>query len=224
MAYVPDDASNSMFPFSRSSPAARLPCQLPAHPFPSPYSLATAYLLTFWTSPSTAGSTDGAPDGITPFLNTTQLLPAPTSKDTQSSYAASDLNLVQLTSSGELYYLDALTSQNAWAVKSDAAWNKMSYTASGLGAASGSSSASSSSAVASGSSMMSASGSSTRMSGSATTTKSAVSTSVAAASSSAAAAAASASNGAKSAGSREVHSLGSVVGALVLGAGALFLL
>ena len=116
-----------------------LPCTHPS--FPSPY---PAYVITHWTSPSTAGSTDGAPSGISSFINSTQVLPAPSSKDTASTYAASDTSLVQLTSTGELYYLPVFGSSaevGGYAVKSDAAWSKIGYTlAGGSGSSSNSSS------------------------------------------------------------------------------------
>lgn len=117
-----------------------------------PSDFSATYVVTHWTSPSTAGQTSDAPAGINTYINTTQTLPAPSSKDTSSSFASSDTSLVQLDGSGALYYLEGAYG-NGWQVSSSASWQKMSYTLAGLsGGSSGSSSSSASSGASSSSS------------------------------------------------------------------------
>ncbi|KAL7415643.1 hypothetical protein BDY24DRAFT_381758 [Mrakia frigida] len=119
------------------------------------------FILTHWTSPSTAGSTDGAPSGISPYLNSTQLLPAPSQQDTGATYAASATDLVQLTSTGELYYLTVLGSSSevgGYAVESGATWTKIGYAVGGGSGSSTAAAGASASASAGGSASASGSG------------------------------------------------------------------
>ncbi|KAH8928302.1 hypothetical protein BT69DRAFT_1329726 [Atractiella rhizophila] len=103
-----------------------------------PDDFSSTYVLTHWTSPAVAGSSAGAPEGIVPFINTTQILPAPTSKDKLATYAASPLHLVQLTSAGKIYAIQALTGKrNTYTVQPNAKWTTVGFTASGVTAASG---------------------------------------------------------------------------------------
>lgn len=143
-----------------------------------PNDFSATYVVTHWTSPSTVGQTSDAPAGINTYINTTQTLPAPSSKDTSSSFASSDTSLVQLDGSGALYYLTGAYG-NGWQVSSSAQWAKMSYTLAGMSGGSSSSSggsSSSSSASATGS-QAAMSGSATSGSGSATNSASAAATS-----------------------------------------------
>lgn len=100
-----------------------------------PDDFSNTFLITHWTSPSTAGSTNDAPAGIMSYINTTQTLPAPESKDVQANYVSSDTSLVQMTSSGDIYYLEGAYG-DGYAAKSDASWKKLAYTVNGVSAAS----------------------------------------------------------------------------------------
>lgn len=113
------------------------------------------YVVTHWTNPGDYASTDGVPFA-TDLINSTQILPPPTSQDTQAGYAASPNDIVQVNSMGEIYYIQGAIEN--YQVKSGAAWTKMSYSLSGL---SGGSSGSSSSASASSSSSASGGASTT---------------------------------------------------------------
>ncbi|GHJ89848.1 hypothetical protein NliqN6_6250 [Naganishia liquefaciens] len=123
-----------------------------------PDDFSQTYVVTHWTSPSTAGQTSDAPAGIQNYINSTQTLSAPTSQDVLASYAASDTALVQMDSQGALYYVTGAFG-NGWQVPSGLAWEKSGYTLAGVtgsggasssSAASGSMTASSSAATASG--------------------------------------------------------------------------
>jgi hypothetical protein len=178
-----------------------------------PDDFSSTYIITHWTSPSTAGSTDGAPDGISSFINSTQILPAPSSKDTASVYAASTSSLVQLTSSGELYYINALPSTGGYAVAGDAAWAKIGYTASGGNSSTGGSSSTGSASAASATGSKAAS-----VSGSAAAASKTVSKAVSSASASVA------DVGGTSAGEREIRKGAVGIFAGVLGAAAFWVL
>lgn len=127
-----------------------------------PNDFSNAYVVSHWTNPSNYADTSGAPFS-TSQINTTQTLPAPSSQDVNAAYAASPSSIVQIDSSGNIYYIANAISN--YQVASGASWTKMSYTLSGTGTsntnsssvASGSSGASS---TASGSATASATGSS----------------------------------------------------------------
>ena len=129
------------------------------------------FVITHWTNPGTAGSTDNAPNGILDYINSTQVLPAPSSKDVQSSYAASNVGLAQLTSTGDVYYLPAFSASGGYAVDGSAAWAKVGYSLAGSGTASSASAApaasSAASSVVSGASSAASSGASRASSASA---------------------------------------------------------
>lgn len=119
------------------------------------------YVVTHWTNPGDYASTDGVPFA-TDLINSTQLLPAPSSQDSQAAYAASPSDIVQVNSQGEIYYLSGAI--NNYQVNSGATWTKMSYLLSGISGGSGNSSAapsSSGSASATSGSSSSGSGAST---------------------------------------------------------------
>jgi hypothetical protein len=132
-----------------------------------PDDFSNTYLVSHWTNPGDYSSTDGAPFA-TDLINSTQILPAPSNKDTQAAYAASPSDLVQVGSNGDIYYIAGGVAN--YQVASGASWTKMGYSLTGLGgssSSSGSSSSASGSASATGSSSASASGSASK-SGSAT--------------------------------------------------------
>lgn len=118
-----------------------------------PDSASNTYVVTHWTNPGDYASTDGAPFA-TDLINSTQLLPAPSTQNGQAAYAASPSDIVQVNPNGDIYYLAGAI--NNYQVNSGASWAKMSYSLSGGGLASGGNSstggggASSSSASASG--------------------------------------------------------------------------
>jgi hypothetical protein len=116
-----------------------------------PNDFSDSYVVTHWTNPSTYSSTDGAPFA-TSLINTTQTLPAPSSKDTNAAYAASP---------GNIYYMTNPVGGD-FTVQSGASWQKMSYSLSGAGSGSSSSSNSSTSAGASGSGSASKTASATK--------------------------------------------------------------
>ncbi|GFZ42810.1 hypothetical protein JCM24511_00528 [Saitozyma sp. JCM 24511] len=125
-----------------------------------PNDFSDSYVVTHWTNPSTYSSTDGAPFA-TSLINTTQILPAPSSKDTNAAYAASPYALAQIDSSGNIYYMTNPVGGD-FTVQSGASWQKMSYSLSGAGSGSSSSSNSSTSAGASGSGSASKTASATK--------------------------------------------------------------
>lgn len=119
-----------------------------------PNDFSSSYVVTHWTDPSNFLVYDTAPMSQS-LINSTQILPAPTSKDQQAGYAASPDTLVQIDSNEDIYYLT--NAVNNYAVQSGASWSKLGYTLTGV--AGGSSTNTSSSAAASGSASASASGS-----------------------------------------------------------------
>ncbi|KAJ9101629.1 hypothetical protein QFC20_005158 [Naganishia adeliensis] len=133
-----------------------------------PDDFSSTYVVTHWTSPSTAGQTSDAPAGIADYINSTQTLSAPTSKDMDSSYAASDTALVQIDSTGALYYVTGAFG-NGWQVPTGLSWQKLGYTLAGVTGTGSSSVAASSSATgsATGSASSSAAASSTGTAGNA---------------------------------------------------------
>ncbi|KAJ9092679.1 hypothetical protein QFC21_006745 [Naganishia friedmannii] len=149
--------------------------------------------------PTTDNSTSDAPAGIADYINSTQTFSAPTSHDTASSYAASDSALVQIDSTGALYYVTGAFG-NGWQVPTGLSWQKLGYTlAGGVSSAGSSSSNSSSSIAASSSTAATASRSGAASSGSAAASSAAASK-TSSAGGSAGSAAASASPSAKTGG------------------------
>jgi hypothetical protein len=120
-----------------------------------PNDFSDSYVVTHWTNPSTYSSTDGAPFA-TSLINTTQILPAPSSKDTNAAYAASPYALAQIDSSGNIYYMTNPVGGD-FTVQSGASWQKMSYSLSGAGSSSSSNSSTSAGASGSGSASKTAS-------------------------------------------------------------------
>lgn len=111
------------------------------------------YVVTHWTNPGDYASTDGVPFA-TDLINSTQILPPPSSQDNQAAYAASPNDIVQVTSNGDIYYIQGAIEN--YQVKSGATWTKMGYSLSGLSASGGSNSSASASSSASGSASASA--------------------------------------------------------------------
>lgn len=72
---------------------------------------------------------------------------APSKQDKDAVYTASDADLVQLTSDGELYYLPSVFT-NGYAVRADSAWEKIDYTVKGLASSNTSTAAPSSASTA----------------------------------------------------------------------------
>ena len=106
-----------------------------------PEDFSNSYVVTHWTNLGDYSVTSDAPFDAS-LINSTQTLPAPSSQDTNAAYAASPSAIVQLDSSGNIYYLNNPIS--SYKVNSDASWTKMDYTLSGASGSSSSSSASSS--------------------------------------------------------------------------------
>jgi hypothetical protein len=122
-----------------------------------PDDFSNTYLVSHWTNPGDYSSTSGAPFA-TDLINSTQILPAPSDKDTQAAYAASPSDVVQIASNGDIYYIAGGIAN--YQVASGASWTKMGYSLTGLGggaSSSGSSSSMSGSASATGSGSPSAS-------------------------------------------------------------------
>lgn len=110
--------------------------------------------------------TSDAPAGIADYINSTQTMPAPTSKDVSSSYAASDTALVQMDSTGALYYVTGAFG-NGWQVPTGLSWQKLGYTLAGVTGTGSSSVAASSSGTVSRSASAAATASSTGAAGNA---------------------------------------------------------
>jgi hypothetical protein len=128
-----------------------------------PSDFSDTYVVSHWTNPSSYSDTSGAPYS-TSLINTTQILPAPSSQDSNAAYAASPYALVQIDSTGAIYYLSNPVGAD-YTVQSGASWTQMSYSYAVSGAtasssASGSASASGASSGASGTASASKSGSS----------------------------------------------------------------
>ena len=123
-----------------------------------PNDFSNSYVVTHWTDPGNYLTTNTAPMALS-LVNSTQILPAPTSKDPLAAYAASPESLVQIDSNGDIYYISNAVGSD-YTVQSGASWQKLSYTLSGV-SGSGSSSNSTTSASPSGSASAGASGSAT---------------------------------------------------------------
>lgn len=111
-----------------------------------PNDFSQSFVITHWTDPGDYTRTSTAPMSLS-LVNSTQLLPAPSSQDTLAAYAASDNSIVQIDTKGDIYYLSNAVSN--FAVSSSASWQKLGYSLSGTsggstsasGSASGSASA-----------------------------------------------------------------------------------
>ena len=138
-----------------------------------PNDFSNSYVVSHWTDASSYNTTTDAPFA-TDLINSTQLLPGPSSKDTEAAYAASPTDLVQIDAGGNIYYMTNAIGSD-YTVQSGAQWTKMTYTLSGTGG-SATNSAGSSASASSGASQTGASGSMTsapsasRSSGAAATT------------------------------------------------------
>lgn len=149
-----------------------------------PSDFSNTYVINHWTNPSSYASTDGSPYAAN-LINTTSIISPPTQRDANAAYAASYNALVQITTSGEIYYVNnAVAGGSAVA---GASWTKMNYALTGgsVGSASAGSSGTTSVGASSTSSGASARQTSTTSSGSGTAS---VSSGAAAATSSRAAA------------------------------------
>ena len=181
-----------------------------------PNDFSNSYVVTHWTDPGDFTKTDSAPMAQN-LINSTQILPAPTSKDPLAAYAASPNSLVQIDSKGDIYAIpNAYTT--SFTVSNGPSWNKLSYSLAGL---SGGSSVSSSAASASGSGASRSAGSASATgSGAASGTSAGASGASAAAGSSAAAQPSSAAS--LTAGSARLDLAGFALGLITIGAAALF--
>ncbi|KAK6907122.1 hypothetical protein I203_101111 [Kwoniella mangroviensis CBS 8507] len=169
-----------------------------------PNDFSNTYIATHWTDLGDYTVTSDAPFA-TDLINSTQTIPAPTSQDKTASYAASPYDLVQVDSSGDIYYY--ATPVNAdYTVSSSGSWQKLSYSVSG-----GSTSSTNSTSSASSSASASASGS--QASGSAASSKTASGSSSASASGSAASS--SSSSSASSGAGKSVVARGDLLGLAV---------
>ncbi|TXT11057.1 hypothetical protein VHUM_01808 [Vanrija humicola] len=89
-----------------------------------PDDFSNSYVVTHYTDPGNYNVTTGSPMPAT-LINSTQILPPPTSKDANAAYAASDSSIVQIDTKGDIYYIaDAVTN---WQVTPGASWSKLSY-------------------------------------------------------------------------------------------------
>jgi len=141
--------------FSIPDPTNNVPLQMVF----VPNDFSNTNIISHWTDLSNYSITSDAPFALD-LINTTQLLPAPTSHDAAAAYAASAFgDLVQIDAAGNIYYLTSAV--NAYMVQSSAQWTKMTYTLAGTGGivANTTSSAISSASSSSGSTMSSATGS-----------------------------------------------------------------
>ncbi|KAK4687433.1 hypothetical protein P7C73_g2682, partial [Tremellales sp. Uapishka_1] len=183
-----------------------------------PTDFSNTYVVTHWTDPGNYATTSTVPF-TSSLINSTQILPAPSSQDANAAYAASDTALVQIDAAGDLYYITGAFTPS-FDVATSASWTKMSYTLAGTGGTVSSSSSSSTSASASASSSASASASSS-VSASGSSASAAATTSASPASGSASASAAATSKAA-SAGRRGVELrdlMGVCMGVAALGLG-----
>ncbi|WWC60080.1 uncharacterized protein I303_102643 [Kwoniella dejecticola CBS 10117] len=187
-AYFQPDAQafsgSSQFP-DTAGQAISIPTSSDSVPYSMvfvPNDFSNTYIATHWTDLGDYSKTDDAPFA-TNLINSTQTLAAPTSQDKTASYAASPYDLVQIDSTGAIYYY-ANPVNGDYTVSSGGSWQKLSYAVTGgstgssnsttsaapSGSASASGSAASGSAgasrTASGSTSASASGSAASASGS----------------------------------------------------------
>ncbi|WVQ94465.1 hypothetical protein IAU59_001544 [Kwoniella sp. CBS 9459] len=177
-----------------------------------PNDFSNTYIATHWTDLGDYSVTTGAPFA-TDLINSTQTVAAPTSQDKAASYAASPYDLVQIDTTGQIYYYGNVISSD-YSVPQGGSWQKMNYAL--TGGSSSSSNSASSSAAASGSATASGASSATQ-SGSAT--QSATGSTSRSGASASASASASAGSGGNSAAGRSI-ARGDVVG-LALGVAAI---
>ncbi|KAL1410226.1 hypothetical protein Q8F55_004231 [Vanrija albida] len=89
-----------------------------------PNDFSNSYVVTHYTDPASFNVTTGSPMPAS-LINSTQILPPPTSKDTNAAYAASDSSIVQIDTKGDIYYIANAVS--SWQVAPGASWSKLSY-------------------------------------------------------------------------------------------------
>lgn len=123
-AAFPDTAGQA---FSIPNAANQVPLQMVF----VPNDFSNSYVVSHWTDPGNYATTSDAPFAQN-LINSTQLLPPPTSKDAQASYAASDTAIVQIDSAGDLYYITSAV-QASYDVSTSPSWTKMSYSLAGTG-------------------------------------------------------------------------------------------
>jgi len=174
-----------------------------------PDDFSNTYVVTHWTNPGDYSSTSGAPFA-NDLINSTQILPAPSNKDTQAAYAASPSDVVQIGSNGDIYYIAGGIAN--YQVASGASWTKMGYSLAGLGGATGTSGSSSSSAGSMTGSMTGSGSMTASASGGASSTASGSGTAASGASSSSAP-----SNGAGAAAGLRMDAVAGVMGLVTLG-------
>ncbi|WWC68842.1 uncharacterized protein I206_102778 [Kwoniella pini CBS 10737] len=175
-----------------------------------PNDFSNTYIATHWTDLGDYSVTSDAPFAVD-LINSTQTIAAPTSQDKTASYAASPYDLVQIDTSGAIYYY-ANPVNGDYTVSSGGSWEKLSYSLTG---GSTGSSNSTTSAAASGSASASASAASGSASASASRTASGSK------SASASGSAASASSSSKSGAGKSVARgdlMGLTIGIVALGA------
>jgi len=186
-----------------------------------PNDFSNTYVVTHWTDPGDFTKTDSAPMAQN-LINSTQILPPPTSKDTLAAYAASPESLVQIDSNGDIYAMaNAYTS--SYTVSNNPTWTKLGYSLAGVAGSTGSSSSAASSASSASSASASASGSAASQSAASasSTGSSAASMTSRAASASSAAAQPSGAAGSQTGGAR-LDLVGLALGLITIGAAAIF--
>jgi len=116
-----------------------------------PDDFSNSYVVTHWTNLGDYSSSAGAPMAAN-LINSTQILPAPTSKDKAAAYACSPSACAQIDSKGDIYYIDNALGSD-FAVGSGAQWAKMGFSLTGTpssGSSSGSTNSTDSTATATG--------------------------------------------------------------------------
>jgi hypothetical protein len=166
-----------------------------------PNDFSNTYVISHWTNLGDYSLTTDAPFA-TNLINSTQVLPAPSSQDANAAYAASPSALVQINGAGEISYMTNPVGSD-YTVSSGATWTQMSYTLAGTGG----SVVGGSSASASASASSSASASASSASGSSSASRSA-SASTSGSASRSAASSASAASGASTPSSTSAAGLG----------------
>lgn len=123
-----------------------------------PNDFSSSYVVTHWTNPGDYSSMQGVPFAQD-LINSTQILPAPTSQDKQAAYACSTDSCVQIDTKGDIYYISGAIKSDS-TVDGSATWSKMGYSLGGGSASSGNSTTSSTDTGAASSASNSASGAS----------------------------------------------------------------
>jgi hypothetical protein len=132
-----------------------------------PNDFSSTYIVSHWTDPSDYSITSGAPFAQN-LINSTQALPAPSSRDASASYAASNNALAQIDSNGDIYYISSAINSD-YTIASGASWTKLGYSLAGVSGGSSSSASASASAGPSASGSASVSGSASRSAGASAT-------------------------------------------------------